>query len=121
MLVQSGIKKETALSPRQILFATEPQMTVGIQLKADATGVVKAGTPVTGDLTERNVPFTVSAAADVVGVILHDVKVEDASKPVNSECLIFGFVDVAKVEEDVAALYTETIKTALNGKVTFCK
>ena len=120
MLVQSGVKKQTALSPRQILFATTPQMVVGIQLRG-SVGVIKAGTPVTGDLTNRQNPFTVSSAEDVVGVILHDVEITSAETPVNSECLIFGFVDAAKVESDVAALYTETVKTALNGKVFILK
>lgn len=120
MLSQSGVTKETYYANNQILFTVEPKVVVGVQLKG-AVGVIKAGTPITGDLMNRNGDFTVTAADDVVGVTLHDVEIKDATKAVNSECLIFGFVDVKKVHEDVAKLYTETIVTGLAGKVWFLK
>ena len=82
MLNQTGIKKETYGSTNQILFNVEPQVSVGIvvddsvQATANSLGkkIVKAGTPLTGDLTNRLTPFTAakagsaSEASDAVGV-----------------------------------------------------
>lgn len=63
--------------------------------------MILAGTPVYGDLLERNTPFTVSGTGTPVGVILHDVDV--TSGQANSQFVIFGFIDVSKLDETVAA------------------
>ena len=67
--------------------------------------IIKAGTPVTGDLTDRNTPFTVdTAGTNPTGVILHDVDVTDGNA--NSQVVIFGFIDISKLEDDVVGLIT---------------
>lgn len=120
------IKTTTGTVKKQILFATQPSMTVGAVMSAAGAIAVgnrktqKAGTPVTGDLTARTTAFTKSTAGtDAVGVLLHDVDVTSGDE--NATILIFGFVDLNKVEEDAAALITAETKTALTGKVTFLK
>lgn len=76
-----GFKKSVAVNTKQILFCTDPQVSVGIIV--DDTGVnagddgrkiVKAGTPMYGSLLNRATPFTItgsdtdpSATATVVG------------------------------------------------------
>lgn len=119
------IKKVSATAQKQILFATQPYMAVGAVMSAtgavtvDGRMLQKAGTPVTGDLTARNTEFTKAGASDAVGVLLHDVDVTDGAE--NATVLIFGYVDLNKLESDVTALVTEGVKTALDGKVTFLK
>lgn len=76
-------------------------------VEADSSGkkIIKAGTPVTGDLTERNTPFTVDkAGTNPVGVILHDVDVTDGNA--NSQVVIFGFIDISKLDDEVVGIIT---------------
>lgn len=133
MLNQTGIKKETYGSTNQILFNVEPQVSVGIvvddsaQVTANSLGkkIVKAGTPLTGDLTNRLTPFTaakegsVSEASDAVGVLLHDVDVTTGDA--NGTLLIFGFVNLDRIDETTQGKLTSYVKTALAGRVTFLK
>lgn len=133
MLNQTGIKKETYGSTNQILFNVEPQVSVGIvvddsvQATANSLGkkIVKAGTPLTGDLTNRLTPFTAaktgsaSEASDAVGVLLHDVEVTTGDA--NGTLLIFGFVNLDRIDETTQGKLTSYVKTALAGRVTFLK
>ena len=71
----------------------------------DGKKIIKAGTPVTGDLTDRNTPFTVDKTGEnPAGVILHDVDVTDGNA--NSQVVIFGFIDISKLDDDVVELIT---------------
>ena len=129
MLNQSGIKKTTGAAPVQILFNVQNQMSVGIKLAKNFTGavtengrkIVKAGTPLSGDLTARGTAFV--AAKDTsnpaVGVLLHDVDVTDDAA--TATLLIWGFVNLSRVDSTTAALITATRKTELAGKVWFLK
>lgn len=133
MLNQTGIKKETYGSTNQILFNVEPQVSVGIvvddsvQATANSLGkkIIKAGTPLTGDLTNRLTPFTAakagsaSEASDAVGVLLHDVDVTKGDA--NGTLLIFGFVNLDRIDETTQGKLTSYVKTALAGRVTFLK
>lgn len=129
MFNQSGIKKTTGTAPTQILFNVQNQMSVSIQLAKNFTGaveengrkIVKAGTPLNGDLTDRNTAFVAAAdtTAPAVGILLHDVDVTDTAA--NASLLIWGFVNLSRVDDTTAALITETRKTELAGKVWFLK
>lgn len=129
MLNQSGIKKTTGAAPVQILFNVQNQMSVGIKLAKNFTGavtendrkIVKAGTPLNGDLTARGTAFVAAAdtTAPAVGILLHDVDVTDADA--NATLLIWGFVNLSRVDSTTAALITATRKTELAGKVWFLK
>lgn len=64
-----GFKKSVAVNTKQILFCTDPQVSVGIIV--DDTGVnagddgrkiVKAGTPMYGSLLDRATPFTITGS-----------------------------------------------------------
>ena len=121
-----GFNKVTLTNPNQILLATNPYMAVGVVvsdsgLSADSNGkkILKAGTPVTGSLEDRNTAFTKTATSNAVGVLLHDVDVTSGSN--NAELLIFGFVNLKNLDSDVQSLIDSTIKTALKGSVTFLK
>lgn len=124
MLNRTGITKVTGAAPVQILFNVQNQMSVGIKLAKNFAGavtengrkIVKAGTPLKGDLTNRSAAF---AAADdtAVGVLLHDVDVTD--QDANATLLIWGFVNLNRVDAATKALLTSAVQTSLAGKVYF--
>lgn len=124
------ITTQSYVNVNQILFNTDPQVSVGIQVSNtgisagdDGKKIVKAGTPMTGDLTARGTAFTkattTEGVSNAVGVLLHDVDVTAGAE--NGTLLIFGFVDLNKVDATTAALITADVKTALKGGVTFLK
>lgn len=128
MLNRSGITKETAVAPSQILFNVQNQMSVGVIVDEtvgtageDGRKIVKAGTPLNGDLTARGTAFV--AAKDTsnpaVGVLLHDVDVTDGDA--NGTLLIWGFVNLNRMDSTTAGLITATRKTELAGRVWFLK
>ena len=127
MLNKSGIKKTTYGGPVQILFNVQNQMSVGIRVDdaysvtRDGRKIVPAGTPLSGDLTARTTACVkaVDTTHPATGVLLHDVDVTEGDA--NGTLLIWGFVDLNKVDSATAALITATRKTELAGKVTFLK
>lgn len=129
MLNRPGIKKESGVAPTQILFNVQNQMSVSIMVdKTIATAVtengrkvIRAGTPLSGDLTNRKVAFksAVDTTAPAVGILLHDVDVTDVNA--NGTLLIWGFVNLDRVDATTAALVTATRKEELAGRVYFLK
>ena len=124
MLNRTGITKVTGAAPVQILFNVQNQMSVGIKLAKNFAGavvengrkIVKAGTPLKGDLTNRSAAFT-AAGDTAVGVLLHDVDVTD--QDANATLLIWGFVNLNRVDAATKALLTSAVQTSLAGKVYF--
>lgn len=109
----AGVKVVKATVDNTILFNGEPYVAVsvivantGIDAGTDGRKVIKAGTPLTGDLTDRTTAFVVAstsgepAVSNAVGLALHDMDVTDGNE--NGSLLVFGFVNHAKVEELVA-------------------
>ena len=127
MLNHTGIKKTTYGGPVQILFNVQNQVSVSIRVDdaysvtRDGRKIVPAGTPLSGDLTARTTAFVkaVDTTHPATGVLLHDVDVTEGDA--NGTLLIWGFVDLNKVDSATAALITATRKTELAGKVTFLK
>ncbi len=121
------IKIESTVNVNQILFCTDPQVSVGIVVDDGAAvtengkKIVKAGTPLNGDLTARTTAFVKAADSTnpATGVLLHDVDVTDGDN--NGTLLIFGFVNLERLDTATAALITSARKTELSGKVTFLK
>ena len=128
MFNQTKITKTVGAAPVQILFNVQNQMSVSIKVnKSIASAVtengrkiIKAGTPLSGNLEARGTAFTaVGQNAPAVGILLHDVDVTDADA--NGSLLIWGFVNLNRIDATTAALLTADVKTALAGKVTFLK
>lgn len=127
MLNQTGIKKTTYSGPVQILFNVQNQMSVGIRVDddysvtRDGRKIVPAGTPLSGDLTTRDTAFVkaVDTTHPATGILLHDVDV--TSGDANGTLLIWGFVDLTKIDSTTVELITATRKTELAGKITFLK
>lgn len=118
MLNHTGIIKVTAVAPNQILFNVEHQLSVGIVcgntgVTADTNGkkILKAGTPMAGTLTARDTAFTKASDTTAVGVLLHDVDVTAGNN--NGTLLIFGFVNIDRIDDTTAALLTTEVQGAL--------
>ena len=90
----------------------------GISADSDGKKIIKAGTPVAGDLTARNTAFVKDLETAPVGVVLHDVDVTAGNA--NGAVLVFGFVDIDKLDSAVVTELTSTVK-ALLPKITFIK
>lgn len=120
MLNNTGIKKETYGSGKQILFAVEHQVSMGI-IVDQSVGVTegtkkiaKAGTPLTGDFDARGTAFTAattSTDSNAVGILLHDVDVTVDDN--NGAILLFGFVNTNMIDGTTKAKITADVKKAL--------
>ena len=109
MLNKSGIIKTDYATPKQILADPNLQFSVGCLVPADI-GNTKAGTPIYVDLSNINVACKKvdNTATFANAVLLHDVDVSNGQT--NGTALIFGFVDLNKVDTTTQTL----LKTALS-------
>ena len=82
----------------------------------DGKKIIKAGTPLTGDILKRNTAFTVGTSANAVALLLHDLDVTDGNA--NGTILISGYVDYDKLDADVQELITNEVAAKLT-KITF--
>lgn len=130
MLNRTGIKTESAVAVNQILANTQFQVSFSVivgnaGITADAQGrkILKAGTPISGNLEARGTAFvketTTTNVSNANAVLLHDVDVTSGNA--NGTALVFGFVNLSKVDSATQALITNDVKTALKAKVTFVK
>lgn len=114
MLNKSGITKSTFANVNQILANVELQASVGCVVKSTdgvAVGskkIVKAGTPIKVDLSNLTTPATKADGTTALNaVVLHDVDVTSGNA--NATALIFGFVNLNRVESDVKGLITTAV------------
>ena len=127
MLNRSGISKTTMNTPRQILANVELQSSVGcivpkaLGVEVGGKKIAKAGTPIKVDL--MNLQAAVAKADGTTAmnaVLLHDVDVTNGNA--NGTALIFGFVNVNRVESDVATAITTAVgATGASKQITFIK
>jgi hypothetical protein len=128
MFNQNGITKTSGLATKQILATTDMQFSVGVvvantSVVANAAGkkIIPAGTAVGGDVsalatrsTVLSVTNTAALGAKSQGILLHDVDVTAGNA--NATMLVFGFVDLAKLE---TAAKPVTEAKAVLTKITF--
>lgn len=126
MLNKTGITKVTGAAPVQILFNVQNQMSVSIKVNKSATGyvtengrkILKAGTPLAGNLENRATAFTnIGNDAPAVGILLHDVDITEDNA--NASLLIWGFVNLNRLSTAASTALTSAAKTALAGKIWF--
>lgn len=124
MLNYDGISKVTATAPTQILANVELQESVGcivptsLGTTVDGKSIAKAGTPIHIDLSNLQTPAAAATAESVANaVLLHDVDVTNGSH--NGTALIFGFVNINRLDSDVKVKVTAGINTV--GAVSFIK
>lgn len=123
MLNQTGVRKETYGNTNQILFAVEHQVSMGVVVNGElgvvegTKKVVKAGTPLTGNLDARTTAFTeattdiTTAVSNAVGVLLHDVDVTTGDA--NGTLLLFGFVNTNRIDATTKEKLTASVKAAM--------
>jgi len=124
---QSGISTRTAGAPTQILANVEHQVSLGcvvptaLGVAVGSKRIAKAGTPIRIDMMNRKTAAVLAnATAAMNAVLLHDVDVTDGNG--NGTALIFGFVNVNRLEEDVQTLVTAATGNANASKqVVFLK
>lgn len=99
MLNQTGIHKVTGAAPVQILFNVQNQMAVSVKVDdavtyqtIDGRKIVKAGTPLTGDLANRASAFTLGVSAGTKGVFTLQITTAFA----NDEVLTIAGVNYTK-------------------------
>lgn len=129
MLNRSGVTKTNYGSTNQILANVELQSSVGcivpsaLVSSADSNGkkIAKAGTPININLESRQT--AVSATSDskpMNAILLHDVDVTSGNA--NGTALIFGFVDLNKIDATTqSALSTARALTGSTTLITFLK
>ena len=118
MAVANSVKSKNYSNEKQILIAPELAFTIGCLVGntgvvADANGrkIIKAGTPVGGStsvLTNRQTVLT-KGAENAQGVVLHDVDVTDGDG--RATLVVSGYVDLYKVDSDVASIITSATET----------
>ena len=127
MLNRDGIHKTTLTAPKQILANVGLQSSVGCivpQSLGVAVGtqkLAKAGTPIRVDLLNLQSPAVKADGTTALNaVLLHDVDVTNGNA--NGTALVFGFVNVNRVDADVQAAIT-TASGAANRStlITFMK
>lgn len=114
MLNRSGVSHATYAAPKQILANVELQSSVGcivpqsIGVAVGTKKIAKAGTPIKIDLMNLQTVATKGDAANAFNaVLLHDVDVTAGNA--NGTALVFGFVNVNRVDADVAAAITTAL------------
>lgn len=117
-----GVQRESFYNDPQIMVPSAPRFSVGVVVSQSAgtvdaaTGrkVVKAGTPLYGDLDDRETPFTKTAdgeSATVAGILQHDCDVTVADG--NGDLALIGVVNLDRVDKTTVALITDEVKDAL--------
>lgn len=127
MLNRSGVTKVTLTSPRQILANAQMQSAVGCVVSSSvgvAVGdkkIAKAGTPIKIDLQNLQTAAVKGDETNAMNaVLLHDVDVTSGNA--NGTALVFGFVNLNRVDSDVVSLITTATGNANASKLlTFMK
>ena len=121
MLNKSGIIKADYATPKQILADPNLQFSVGCLVPADI-GNSKAGTPIYVDLSNINVVCKKvdNTTTFANAVLLHDVDVSNGNT--NGTALIFGFVDLNKVDTTTQTLLEKALSnTSATKLITLVK
>ena len=127
MLNRSDITKTSMAATKQILANVDLQSSVGCivpQTLGVAVGskkIAKAGTPIKIDLMNlQTAAVKADGATALNAVLLHDVDVTAGNA--NGTALIFGFVNVNRVDSDVAtAITTAVAADGVSQMITFMK
>lgn len=108
---------------KQILIAEDSfKVTLGAVIAAtgavtvDGKKIIKAGTPVKGDLKDRTTAFAKEADAPNA-IVLHDVDVTNGAN--NGTIVVAGAIDLNRLDADAAELITATVEEKLPRIIFF--
>lgn len=127
MLNRSGITKTSLAATKQILANVDLQSSVGcivpqtLGVVVGSKKIAKAGTPIKIDLMNlQTAAVKADGTTPLNAVLLHDVDVTAGNA--NGTALIFGFVNVNRVDSDVAtAITTAVAADGVSQMITFMK
>lgn len=127
MLNKSGITSVTYGTPTQILANVELQASVGcivpqtLGVETDGKKIAKAGTPLVIDLENLQTDAVLGDATHGTNaILLHDVDV--TKDKANGTALIFGFVNLNRIDDTtVAKITTAKSSNAMSKLLTFVK
>lgn len=127
MLNRSGITKTSLAATKQILANVDLQSSVGcivpqtLGVVVGSKKIAKAGTPIKIDLMNlQTAAIKADGTTPLNAVLLHDVDVTAGNA--NGTALIFGFVNVNRVDSDVAtAITTAVAADGVSQMITFMK
>lgn len=119
-----AITKTVYGADKNILIAPELALTygcivsnTGITTDANGKKIVKAGTPLAGNITARDTAFTATKAG-AIGILLHDVDV--TIENANATIVMTGSVDLLKLDSTVVTMLDDATK-ALMPNIIFVK
>lgn len=128
MLNKSGVTKNEYVNVTQILANVQMQVSVGCIVKSNegvavgSKNIMKAGTPLKIDMSNLQTPAE-KANGDsnaMNAVLLHDVDVTSGNA--NGTALIFGFVNLNRIDSTTQGLITTAQGNAAASKmITFMK
>lgn len=127
MLNRSGITNTSMAATKQILANVDLQSSVGcivpqtLGVVVGSKKIAKAGTPIKIDLMNlQTAVIKADGTTPLNAVLLHDVDVTAGNA--NGTALIFGFVNVNRVDSDVAtAITTAVAADGVSQMITFMK
>ena len=95
-----------AKNQKQILIGQDSYfISLPVIVSGSANGVLKAGQPIAGDITKRDVAFT--AGSEAKGILLHDVRL-DADGKGNATLVLAACVDLLKLETAVQTFISKS-------------
>lgn len=106
--------KVAGIGDRYVFTASVAEEVVTWKLDGATVTLTDYGIAVTGDAADGDkivVIYTPAVSASPVGIILHDVDVTAGNA--NSQVVVFGFIDISKLDTDVQSLITSDVKSAL--------
>ena len=114
------VKSVSYSTPKNILIGQESYyIALPIIVSGSANATLKAGSALTGDITNRDTAFTVTSSSNVKGILLHDVVLDSDGKG-NGTLVLAGCIDLLKLDSAIQSAITSTIVTAL-PRIIFVK
>ena len=107
-----GVEKHILIANNSYMVTLPAQVTnTGVDADSNGRKILRAGTPVTGNIEKRDTAFTKTNGNTAKAILLHDVDVTDGAS--NATIVLAGVVDLLKIDSDTAELITSDVKTAL--------
>ena len=107
-----GVEKHILIANNSYLVSLPVQVTnTGVTADSDGKKILRAGTPLAGDITKRGTAFTKTNDNTAKAVLLHDVDVTAGAN--NATIVLAGCVDLLKIDSTTRALITSDVVSAL--------
>lgn len=107
-----GVEKHILIANNSYMVTLPAQVTnTGVDADSNGRKILRAGTPVTGNIEKRDTAFTKTNGNTAKAILLHDVDVTDGAS--NATIVLAGVVDLLKIDSTTVELITSDVKTAL--------